>query len=189
MMWKLGSILIIAVFYTVYLGKMIRQRKQGIRTDHMGKGKKDKSLVRTELIMKTVTYGIVAVQLVSIGSGWSLLPFGFRVGGILLGTAGVILFTAAILTMQESWRAGIPDDEKTRMITGGIYQYSRNPAFLGFYLMYAGILLLYFNWLLLIVTILAVGMLHLQILQEERYLPTVFGVEYQEYKQRVRRYF
>ena len=37
--------------------------------------------------------------------------------------------------------------------------------------------------------IFAAVMLHLQILQEERYLPTVFGAEYAAYRRRVRRYF
>ena len=188
MVWKLWAILIIVVFYSIYLGKMVHQRTQGIKTDQMAKGKKDKALIRTEAMMKTVTYGIVAVQLVSIAFDWSLFPFWLRSSGVLLGAAGTAIFAAAVLTMQESWRAGIPENEKTRMITGGIYQYSRNPAFLGFYLMYAGILLLFFNWLLLFFTILAVYMLHRQILQEEQYLSVVFGDEYLEYKKRVRRY-
>lgn len=56
-------------------------------------------------------------------------------------------------------------------------------------MMYIGILLLYFNWMLLAFTAWVMVMLHLQILQEEKYLETVFGEEYLRYKERTCRYF
>ena len=90
--------------------------------------------------------------------------------------------------MKDSWRAGIPEKDKTKLVTGGIYKISRNPAFLGFDLSYTGMLLLYFNPLLAAFTVFAVVMLHLQILQEEKFMKATFGAEYCEYKARVCRY-
>ena len=55
-------------------------------------------------------------------------------------------------------------------------------------LMYIGVLLLYGNLLTLCVSAFAIVMLHLQILQEERYLVKTFGAPYQEYCRRVSRY-
>lgn len=78
--------------------------------------------------------------------------------------------------------------DKTELVTTGIYRFSRNPAFLGFDLMYVGVLLLYGNLLTLCVSAFAIVMLHLQILQEERYLVKTFGAPYQEYCRRVSRY-
>ncbi len=52
----------------------------------------------------------------------------------------------------------------------GIYNYSRNPAFLGFDLVYIGILLMFFNPVLLVISVFAMVMLHLQILREEKFL-------------------
>ena len=43
--------------------------------------------------------------------------------------------------MRDFWRAGISETDKTELVTEGIYQISRNPAFLGFDLLYIGILL------------------------------------------------
>ena len=43
--------------------------------------------------------------------------------------------------MKDSWRAGVSYEEKTDLITSGIYQISCNPAFLGFDLVYVGIVL------------------------------------------------
>ena len=90
--------------------------------------------------------------------------------------------------MKDSWRAGIPDKDKTELVTDGIYAYSRNPAFLGFDLQYIGVLLMYCNLLTGMFTVFAIVMLHQQILQEERYLTTVFGTEYLDYHHQVFRY-
>ena len=54
--------------------------------------------------------------------------------------------------------------------------------------MYVGVLLLYGNLLTLSFSAFAIVMLHLQILQEERYLVNIFGAPYQEYCRRVSRY-
>lgn len=43
--------------------------------------------------------------------------------------------------MRDSWRAGISETDKTELVTGGIYQFSCNPAFFEFNLLYIGILL------------------------------------------------
>ena len=80
------------------------------------------------------------------------------------------------------------ENDKTEMITNGIYQVSRNPAFLGFDCVYTGLLLMFFNIPLLLFSVFAAIMLHLQILQEERYLQTVFSDNYVAYKSKVCRY-
>ena len=101
---------------------------------------------------------------------------------------GDTIFLLSVLCMKDSWRAGIPDKDKTELVTTGIYRFSRTPAFLGFDLMYVGVLLLYGNLLTLSFSAFAIVMLHLQILQEERYLVNTFGAPYQEYCRHVSRY-
>lgn len=91
--------------------------------------------------------------------------------------------------MKDSWRAGIPDKDKTELITTGIYKYSRNPAFLDFDFMYIGVLLMYFNFLNAFFSLFATAMLHFRILREERCLKETFGKSYVEYCRRVFRYF
>lgn len=95
--------------------------------------------------------------------------------GCCVGILGDTIFLLSVLCMKDSWRAGIPDKDKTELVITGIYRFSRNPAFLGFDLMYVGVLLLYGNLLTLGFSVFAIVMLHLQILQEERYLVNTFG--------------
>jgi protein-S-isoprenylcysteine O-methyltransferase Ste14 len=111
-----------------------------------------------------------------------------RVIGLLLFGIGTLLFIIAMFTMKDSWRAGIPSEEKTAFVTRGIYQYSRNPAFLGFDLTYIGAILAFGNIILLILAVFTITMMHLQILEEEHFLETRFGNDYTIYKSKVRRY-
>ena len=182
------ALLIMAIFYGIYFTKKIAQKRKGIQTTQLGRGK-EKVVRRIELIMSAATLLLVPVEVVSIFSGWNHMPSPVRFAGAIMGLAGDLIFLVAVLTMRDSWRAGIPETDKTEFVSQGIYQYSRNPAFLGFDLMYTGILLMYFNGILLLFTIWVVVMLHLQILQEEKYLETVFGEEYCAYRKRTGRYF
>ena len=138
--------------------------------------------------MSVATLGAPAAQLLSIALGWSYMPAGARFTGFCTGMLGDLIFLVSVICMKDSWRAGIPDKDKTALVTDGIYRFSRNPAFLGFDFMYIGVLLLYFNPLTAFFSLFAIVMLHLQILQEEKYLTATFGEAYTAYKKRVFRY-
>ena len=109
--------------------------------------------------------------------------------GIILMILGDISFVAAVITMRDSWRAGIAEEDKTELVTSGIYRISRNPAFLGFYLVYIGMMLTFINIGLVIITVVTIIAFHMQILQEETFLKSRFGKEYEDYMKRVGRYF
>ncbi len=187
-MRKAAGLVILAVFYGVYIGKMLLQKRKGIRTDQMARGKRRDRVFYVEMLLKIATYSVVAVELASIFLAKSYLPEGLTVAGCLLGVTGDVIFALAVITMRDSWRAGLAEEDETRMVVEGIYRFSRNPAFLGFDLMYIGILLMFFNWILLAFSVFAMVMLHIQILQEESYLGRVFGEEYEAYRNRVGRY-
>lgn len=188
MFWRTTAILILLAFYSIYTGKMLLQKKQGIQTDQIAKREKRDKIFYTELLMKIATYSVVLAEVVSIFVVEPDLPIRIMIIGVLLGIAGDIIFAVAVVTMRDSWRAGIAEEDKREMITSGIYKISRNPAFLGFDCVYLGILLLFFNRILLIFSVFAAVMLHLQILQEEKYLSVAFGEEYISYKKHTCRY-
>lgn len=185
--YRLLALLVLAIFYGIYFAKMLVQKRHGIQTHQIGR-RKEAGLHTVETLMSAATLGIVPAQLLSIVFGWSHLPVNARFTGFCIGMIGNLIFLISVLCMKDSWRAGIPDKDKTKLVTTGIYKYSRNPAFLGFDLMYSGVLLMYCNLLIALFTAFAVVMLHLQILQEEKYLAGIFGAEYQAYRKRVFRY-
>lgn len=186
---KLLGFLLLGIFYSVYLGKLLFQKNRGIQTDQMAKGKEKGRRFYTELVMKLTAYGTVAAEIISILAVPPRLPKPLVLCGTAIGLLGDIVFILAVVTMRDSWRAGIAEGDNTELITGDIYQFSRNPAFLGFDCLYLGLLLMFFNLPLLVLSVFAMLMFHLQILQEEQYLSAVFGQRYKQYQNRVRRYW
>lgn len=188
--FQVMAILILLIFYGCYFSKMIIQKKKGIQTDQIGKGKKKKGFIRfIEMTMKTASFLVLVIEMISIGLNITCLPVWIRCVGTAAASAGSIIFISSVVTMRDNWRAGVPESDKTELVTDGIYQISRNPAFVGFDLIYLGILLMFFNWILFAVSLFAVVMFHLQIVNvEEEFLLNVFGGEYLDYKKKVNRY-
>lgn len=186
---QIAALAIIAVFYIAYFTKMMLQRQKGVKTNQIGKGSKPRKLLIIEILMKIATYLVVAAELISVICSFRMWKSSYVWIGIALAALGVLIFIAAMKTMRDSWRAGIPEKDKTELVTTGIYRISRNPAFLGFDLLYFGVLIAFFNYLHLIFVLYAAVMLHLQILQEEKYLTKVFGESYTSYQKCTGRYF
>ena len=149
MIYKIFALLIMILFYSIYFGKMIIQKRQGIKTRQLGKGK-NQHVRAVEILLSIATLVIVPIQLISIILDLTILNDNIRFIGFLVGILGDILFLISIITMKNSWRAGIPSEDNTEFVSNGIYKISRNPAFVGFDLMYIGICLLYCNVLTII---------------------------------------
>lgn len=181
------ALLVLVIFYGIYFAKMLVQKRQGVQTRQIGRVK-EKSVHRVEVLMSIATFAAPVIQILSILFGWNHMPANARFTGFCIGMLGDMIFLVSVLCMKDSWRAGIPDKDRTKLVTTGIYRYSRNPAFLGFDFMYVGLLLMYFNLSMLVVSAFAIIMLHLQILQEERYLTENYGDSYREYRKHVFRY-
>lgn len=189
MIFKIIALVLMAAFYACYYIKMFGQKKKGIKTSQIGSGKT--GFVKwVECTMMISTILVVVVELVSIILGTTLLPPWARWLGVGIAATGVAVFIMAVVTMRDSWRAGVSKSEKTDLVTSGIFSISRNPAFLGFDLVYTGILLMFFNWVLFAASVFAAVMFHLQIVNvEEDFLLEAFGEEYLSYKKNVCRYF
>ena len=161
---------------------------QNYEISQLGKGKE--GFVKfIEVALKIITYLLPVIQIISIvfcsGTAHIVLQF----TGVVITMFGVLAFIVSVTQMKENWRAGVQNEEKTNLVTTGIYSISRNPAFLGFDLMYIGILFSFFNWFLCFATGFAVVFFHLQIVNvEEDFLIKAFGNEYLQYKSKVCRY-
>ncbi len=188
MTFQIIGILILLIFYGCYFIKMFNQCSKGIQTDQIGKNKV--GLVKfIEVTMKIITYIVPVFEVIGIAFNIFSFNNSLRIIGACMGIVGDIIFIISVITMQDNWRAGVSKNDKTELVTSGIYQISRNPAFLGFDLVYIGILLMFFNWVLFIVSLLAILMFHLQILNVgEEFLLEEFGDDYLNYKKKVCRY-
>lgn len=188
MIVKIIILALMAMFYICYFSKMISQKRQGIDTDQLGKDKE--GFVKfIEISLKLTTYITPAIQLISICFCKKEQLSVPQIAGIIITTFGVAVFIASVIQMKDNWRAGVQKKDEIDLVTDGIYQFSRNPAFLGFDLMYIGILMAFFNWYLCIITAIALILFHLQIVNvEEDFLIERFGEEYLACRKKVCRY-
>lgn len=187
MKYKIYTLLILIIFYSIFFIKMLIQKRDGIKTRQVGTIKEKRTRI-IEILMSVSTLLIVPIQIISIFLDYNFSSDSFRYIGLLISAFGDIIFLISVITMKNSWRVGISKNDKTKLITNGIYKISRNPAFLGFDLMYLGIALLYSNPFTIIFSLFAIIILHLQILEEEKYLEKNFKNEYISYKNKTNRY-
>ena len=188
MIFKIITLGLMATFYVCYFVKMISQKKHGISTDQLGKGKTGFVKV-IEMTLKLSTYVLPIIQLISILWYIGTAHIALRIIGCAITAVGVLTFIMSVAQMKDNWRAGVQWEDKTNLVTTGIYSISRNPAFLGFDLMYIGILITFFNWYLCFATSFVLVLFHLQIVNvEEEFLIEAFKEEYVQYKKKVCRY-
>ena len=186
------ALVLLSAFYLIYLGKMLMLKKQNIQGNILDKGEKSKGSFITEIILRFVTFIFVPVQFGSViweNLVYTLPVFPFmREIGLVLMFFGVVFFLIAVITMRNNWRAGYSYEQETQLVTNGIYRISRNPAFLGFDLLYIGCALAFPNIINVILALAAVVIFHVQILGEEKFLVEKFGKTYLDYKAKTRRY-
>jgi protein-S-isoprenylcysteine O-methyltransferase Ste14 len=104
----------------------------------------------------------------------------------------IVGFVALVLSYSSMARAKTtidPSEHSSKVVTSGMYAYSRNPIYLGWFFFISG---MGFRNASLSVLAIAVAMILLLfwavILKEETYLESKFGDEYLSYKNSVRRW-
>jgi protein-S-isoprenylcysteine O-methyltransferase Ste14 len=102
--------------------------------------------------------------------------------GIGIFAAGIRNFSSAATPVQGT--------KPTRaLVTTGIHGWSRNPIYLGMFLVYGGIgIAVRSPWILILALPLAITMRYGVVAREEVYLERRFGDAYRDYKARVRRW-
>jgi protein-S-isoprenylcysteine O-methyltransferase Ste14 len=108
--------------------------------------------------------------------------------GVGLCFGGVLMLMASLVSFGRSFRVGIDDDHPDKLVTTGVFAFSRNPIYVGFALVLVGQFLVFPNWIPLAYLLAGLWLLHRQVLREESFMRTHYGREYEEYCARVRRY-
>ncbi|RWP70755.1 isoprenylcysteine carboxylmethyltransferase family protein [Mesorhizobium sp.] len=110
------------------------------------------------------------------------------IGGSLM-LIGFALFAAGIRNFLRA-ETPVPTNEPTRvLVTTGIHGWTRNPIYLGMFLIYGGIGVAAQNmWILVLTLPLAILIRYGVVAREEAYLERRFGDAYRDYRQSVRRW-
>jgi protein-S-isoprenylcysteine O-methyltransferase Ste14 len=109
--------------------------------------------------------------------------------GFALGFMGFLLGVAAAAEFSRNHTTLDPHGSVSKLVTTGIYRFTRNPIYLGFVMMVIGVPLWFGNiWGAALMPILVALFNALVIRHEEAYLEKKFGEGYTGYKSRVRRW-
>ena len=109
-------------------------------------------------------------------------------GGCLV-LIGVALLAAGIRNFSRA-ATPVPTNQPTRaLVTTGVHAWTRNPIYLGMFLIYGGIGAAALSpWVLILMLPLAILIRYGVVAREEVYLERRFGDTYLDYKRRVRRW-
>lgn len=108
--------------------------------------------------------------------------------GLLLLVVGFVFRYSAFKWIFKVNKGFLPKYVPERLITGGVFGISRNPAYAGILLMMSGAFLLDVNLLMAIVIIIEFVHFNQMAEREEKVLNKKFGKYYISYKSKVRRW-
>jgi protein-S-isoprenylcysteine O-methyltransferase Ste14 len=109
--------------------------------------------------------------------------------GAGLLAVGLAVMASGLVTFVRHRTSVIPHHAARELVRTGPYRFSRNPMYLGLTLAYAGLALtINWAWPFVVLPIVILLLSAFVIAREERYLRSAFGVDYESYCRRVRRW-
>jgi protein-S-isoprenylcysteine O-methyltransferase Ste14 len=163
-------------------------KRQGIRAVQFGRIDKKDFLIPPFAVFYFYAVFAAAFDLPSVSTQEFFHSAIVSWFGAFLCLFGLLVLLASLVSFGRSFRIGIDVERPDRLITAGIFAYSRNPIYVAFAIVLVGQFLIFSNWILLLYIFAAVWLFHRQVLREEEYLKAHYGQEYSDYCRRVRRY-
>jgi protein-S-isoprenylcysteine O-methyltransferase Ste14 len=110
--------------------------------------------------------------------------------GITLVFFGIFMAAISAGMFKKAGTGIAPFEEATTLVTAGFYRFTRNPMYMGMFLMLLGVAFLMGSvGALLPLPVFILIIRNHFVLGEERFLEAAFGQHYLDYKSEVRRWF
>lgn len=185
-----GHVLLLA--FVVMIACVIIRSKQlkklGIRAIHFGDMDKKDFLIPPFVLVYFYLIVASVFHLPRFSSGIIIkIPWIGSLGAILCICAPII-FIWGIHSFGKSFRVGIDENTHGDLITNGAFAISRNPLYLGFFMMLMSVFLIYPTWIFFFYFVGGLWLIDRQVNLEENSLRKIYGKSYDEYCEKVRRY-
>ena len=194
--FPLAGLLIIILLIVV---KVVILKNKGVLVKAAGSDKPLATLILYPIFLLILLLWLTALINLSFDLPPFLLPSFLTkkmIQSPILETMGAVFICLSVLLMfitlvhfKSSLRFGMNSNNQGKLITTGIFSYSRNPFFLSLNLYFIGHSLIFPGILFLATTCMAVAAIHLFILKEEKFMRMHYRNQYINYQQKVGRYF
>ena len=131
-------------------------------------------------------YGAIIFSILDVwGPGWTAFNsplWGLRISGILLIVTGIAARFLSRRALGKQYSVHVETSEEHQLITHGIYQHLRHPAYLGLLCLILGIPLSMGSWAGIIIAFIGgIPSIVFRTVIEERSLRVWFGADYEKY--------
>lgn len=109
--------------------------------------------------------------------------------GLMISVIGVVFASWAKITMKSNWGRPAQHDKKiqSHLVTSGPFSFSRNPIYVGLFLLFLGQQIALQSYGILMSFIFAIAILQ-AVTREEKLLERYFGKAYSTYQKRIPRF-
>jgi len=151
-------------------------------------------MFKAPLKLPVVLVGLLMILMLGIDAWFITFKHGFKfqaLFSLLVFSLGVLIVTVGGYAFKKANTTVNPlnPENTSQLVTSGVYSLSRNPMYVGFFLWLTASVIFIGNSLNLVVLPVYVVLANsLYILPEERALSKLFGKDFAEYKNQVRRW-
>ena len=170
------------------LTRVVWMRRRGTSAMHFGKIDKTDFLIPPCAVLYCYLVFAAAFNWPAVSTHAFFQTEAIAWIGVAFCFAGLLLLLWSLVSFGQSFRVGIDTDHSDKLITTGVFAFSRNPIYVAFAALLLGQFLIFPHWILLAYIGAGTWLFHRQVLREEAFLRTHYGQEYLEYCNRVRRY-
>jgi protein-S-isoprenylcysteine O-methyltransferase Ste14 len=182
------AVLTIVLMLGMVLTRVSMMKRKGVEAMNFGKIDKTDFFIPPFALFYFYLVVAAAFNLPTVSSQEFFQSEAIAWVGVVFCLAGLLLLLWSLVSFGQSFRVGIDIDHPDKLITAGVFAFSRNPIYVAFASILLGQFLIFPNWILLVYIGAATWLFHRQVLREEEFLKQHYGQEYAEYCQRVRRY-
>lgn len=183
------AVLTIVLMFAMVLTRALLMKNQGIEAMNFGKIDKTDFLIPPFALFYCYIVAAATFNFPTVSTQEFFHSGALSWVGVVFCLAGLSLLLWSLVSFGQSFRVGIDTDHPDKLITTGVFAFSRNPIYVAFAFILLGQFLIFSNWILLVYMGAAIWLFHRQVLREEDYLKKHYGKEYLKYCNQVRRYF
>ena len=166
-------ILIIPILIISFSDMRVTAARESGKAGDFKLNRKENKITYVVFLPMVTSWGYAVFLPLQLGTVWLY-------SGVTICLFGMIFTSVAILNFATS--------QKEKVITKGLYRFTRNPTYVGMILMQIGLGIACSSWVYLLLTVILMILLNANLSAEERYCLYRYGDDYLKYKSKTPRW-